>query len=484
MRKFLTITLLILLVATTFLAACDSTDTPDASSAADSSAEASVEPSAEPSEEPSVAESSEDESVDSSAVAESSEETESSAAMESSEPVESSEPAESSESEESEESVEELTVYTCRYTEDPYFVIVGQCEDGATVSGKTDTGTVSSKSYKGWFSLRVKTNADPTVTITQTVDGKQVGKTLSYKSAPEYPARDMWPMIAGKNFQFFLAKSSDDFEGTNIPADTTFSMLKTRIKGRLNQLHKTLPDTEIIYMVVPSAMTVYPELVPSEYKPASVTKMDKTLDALREAGATVIDLESAFKKHKNDSKPIYFKTDSHWSEYGAYVAYTELFNYISQRFPDAKPRQESEFNWNPDYYQGGDMAYYLAANYKETTVFQQDIREYSYYRTFKFPAPSVITSVQRYYAADKLSYSNKVTPENYIYTYRDNLPSCIVMRDSFSTQIYDILAERCDTTHYYPMWGYAWNIAKIRSEAPDYIIYIVSEWNIDDILSN
>ena len=58
------------------------------------------------------------------------------------------------------------------------------------------------------------------------------------------------------------------------------------------------------------------------------------------------------------------------------------------------------------------------------------------------------------------------------------------MRDSFGTQVYDILAERMNTTWYKSMWGYTYDISDITAKQPDYIIYIVAEWNMDYIVGN
>ncbi len=379
----------------------------------------------------------------------------------------------------------ELSVYTCRYTEYPYFALVGTCSDGAVITGEANGETVTSTSYKGWFSLRLSCEETSTdVKITQTVDGAQVGDTLKYNATPLQPGPDMWPMVTGKDFQFFLQKMLDDFQGTNLPDETTLTYLSNRVSARLSSLRSVNPDAEIIYIIAPSAMTVYPELVPEEYTPASgKTRLDLTIEALKDGGATVLNLKSAFANHKNDEMPLYYKLDSHWADYGAYIAYTELFNHISQKFPAAKPRPVSDFNWNPKYYQSGDMSYYLATDRKEAREFQENIKEYAYYRMFNVNVPISVTSSPRYVTTDKLSYHNLMTPEKTIRTNNSELPSCLVMRDSFSTQIYDILAERMNTTHYLGMWDYTWDNSRIFNEKPDYVIYILSEWNLDSVIN-
>ncbi|MBQ8895725.1 MAG: hypothetical protein IJY88_02910 [Clostridia bacterium] len=371
-----------------------------------------------------------------------------------------------------------MNIEAASFSEKPYFVIVGKCAEGATVTGEANGETVSSKSYKGWYSVRLKCSGKTAdVKLTQTVDGKQVGEALEYRIKPVTPSADMWPVVAGGDFQFFFQKMLPDFKGENLPKKLHLDNLEIRIKNRLKAMREVNPDSEIVYLLVPSAMSVYPELVPSQYKQASGdTKYDLIVKQLEAGGATVIDLKGAFAKHKNDELPLYYKLDSHWSDYGAFVAYTELFNHISKSFPEAAPRGFDEFNWNEKYRASGDMTYYLQMS-------QTKIQEYTYYRTFKDSVPSSITGVPRYVSENKLTYHDAMTYENNVGTGNSKLPKCLVMRDSYSTQMYDILAERTSSTHYLGMWNYTWDKAYIQREAPDYVIYIVAEWNLDAVLN-
>ena len=123
------------------------------------------------------------------------------------------------------------------------------------------------------------------------------------------------------------------------------------------------------------------------------------------------------------------------------------------------------------------MTYYLQMS-------QSQIKEYSYYRTIKGPVPADIFRIDRYVSDTKLTYNDAMTYEKILDTNNPNLPNCIVMRDSYSTQLYDILAERMNQTHYIGMWNYTWDKSQISSESPDYVIYVLAEWNLDAILYN
>lgn len=465
MKRIAIIAAVILLLASAVLAACGKTGESSApahdisltSEYGASSAEGSSAPEADESYESSAEESSEQ--------------------PEQSEPI--AEVSGSESSADSEYEGEEINLLYASYSEKPYYAIVGTCAQGATITARSASGTeYTSESFYGWFSVRVKCESTPdSVSLTQSAGGKQLGNTRVFSIKPVTPSSEMWPIITGKNMQFFLQKMLPDFRGTNLPSADTLSRLTTRVRNRVNDMRSYNPKANIIYLIVPSAMTTCPELVPEEYAPAAgKTRLDLVLDAINASGAYAVDLRPVFAAHKDDERPLTYKTDSHWTDYAAYLAYKEIFDYISKDYPAAAPRPDTDFNWNPGYYESGDMTYYLAMS-------QTEVREYEFYRTFNFTAPNAVTKVTRYRRPSSLVYSDASTEANTIRTDRPELPSCYVLRDSFSAQIYDILAERMDTTYYSGMWDHTWKQSFVMDNQPDYVIYILSEWNIDAIIN-
>ncbi len=466
MKRIAIIAAAILLLATVVLAACGKTDESSAPAQDISQTRKYEDSSEEESSAPEIVESSEVSAEESSKL-----------------PEQSIPIAEVSDNESSAADTEytgaEINVLYASYSEKPYYAIVGTCADGVTITARSASGAeCSSESFYGWFSIRVKCESTPDrVSLTQSADGKQLGKTHELSINPVTPSSEMWPIITGKNMQFFLQKMLPDFRGTNLPLDSTLSRLTTRVRNRVNDMRSYNPKANIIYVIVPSAMTIYPELVPEEYTPAAgKTRLDLVLDAINASGAYAVDLRPVFAAHKNDERPLTYKTDSHWTDYAAYLAYKEIFDYISKDYPAAAPRPDTDFNWNPGYYESGDMTYYLAMS-------QTEVQEYEFYRTFNFTAPNAVTRVTRYRRPSSLVYSDASTEANTIRTGRPELPSCYVLRDSFSAQIYDILAERMDTTYYSGMWDHTWKQSFVMDNQPDYVIYILSEWNIDAIIN-
>ena len=241
----------------------------------------------------------------------------------------------------------------------------------------------------------------------------------------------------------------------------------------------------MICLLVPSPMTVYPEQVPEELavQGGGTSKFDQISELLEGAGAKVIDLRSTFEEHRDDEFPLYYNFDSHWTEYGAYLGYVELYDYISDKYPDAVPRKIDEFTWSWGYYSYGDMPYYFDICYGGK------VYEYTIKRQMNFETDPEVgrISSQRYTRRDSLAYraySNEVVNGGSYYTGRENLPSIFVYRNSYGAQMFDLLLDRSNQATINPIFTYAYNFAQIKRAEPDYVIYIMTEWDFDNFINN
>ncbi len=366
--------------------------------------------------------------------------------------------------------------------------VFGECATGALITCTTDDGEFTVQSEKGSFALRVKTkNGQLDGEFTQTYNGQLIGEAITYSgkaATSENTNVEEWAVLMGKNNQGFFQKMLPDFMHTNLLDDATVEKVKNKYASRVNQLKSVGDGCEMITVLVPASMTVYPELVPEEYKQGEgMSKLDQVAELLRDAGVTVIDVREAFAEHKNDELPLYYKYDSHWADYGGYIAYVELFDYISEKFPYAAPRQFNEFTWEWGRYTGGDMPSNFGID-KGGLVYEP-----TYIRSFADPksVPGSIRLIKRYSNSDSVYYGsfNSTIKSSFTYnTHREELPNLYLYRSSYGACFYDIVAERGNSSVFQPMFTYTFNINQIKKAAPDYIIYVVSEWDIDNILNN
>src|SRR6266478_230660 len=112
-----------------------------------------------------------------------------------------------------------------------------------------------------------------------------------------------------------------------------------------------------LVVVVPDKHTIYPEYVPSAYARINEKSRREQLIEYLEANSrlAIIDLTEPLKKAKTANE-IYFRTDTHWNDLGAFVAYQEIGRQIGNWYPQIQLRSRSEFNLAHAVSKSGDLA--------------------------------------------------------------------------------------------------------------------------------
>ena len=360
------------------------------------------------------------------------------------------------------------------------------------LAGTAPSGTVIEADFGGEhyetavrghsFILRLKLPAQEKIEVLLKAvreDGT-VAAEHTYSGTPgSWVPSDGWDTVAGLDSQLFLKKSLRDPMRTTLMKDGYIAELEERIRERIESIHAELPDTEFIYLLVPSSATIYNERIPAEYALGSgETAYDQMKALLQRAGATVIDPRETLRAHAYGDMPIYYMTDSHWTQYGAFLAYEELFGYISGKYPAAAPRPVSDFGWEAAEYRAGDLAYYL-------NIPQKKLPELCWTRIMAPDAPQRIKDIQVFTDDESRFYESfGVLSKEIIETEREELPTALIYRDSYSVALYDIVAERFSRTYMRGAFDYGWKPDEILREKPDYVIFIYCEYNFDAITDN
>jgi len=99
-----------------------------------------------------------------------------------------------------------------------------------------------------------------------------------------------------------------------------------------------------VFAVAPDKTTIYPEhLPPSITRLNPKTRLEQLVEHVAgHSDVTVVDLRPALLAAKRQ-RPVYYQTDTHWNGWGEYLAYRELMNAVSNRFPELGPRPQSAF---------------------------------------------------------------------------------------------------------------------------------------------
>ena len=90
----------------------------------------------------------------------------------------------------------------------------------------------------------------------------------------------------------------------------------------------------LVIMIPPNKSTLYPESMPTMLRRAQPpSRADQLIAALRKCGITVIDPRESFAKEPATA-PLYYRHDTHWTPYGADIAWRDLLAVV---YPDFQP---------------------------------------------------------------------------------------------------------------------------------------------------
>ncbi len=173
-------------------------------------------------------------------------------------------------------------------------------------------------------------------------------------------------------------------------------------------------------MVCPDKHTVYPEFLPEGLQGyEGESRFDGMARAINEnTDVVLVDTRQAVIDGKGEQR-LFFKTDTHWNAYGAYIGYTELMKAIAVDYPNVRIITLDEVDVEiTDPWTLGDMSGFIGQSetmpdilynfsVKDSTVVLLDT---PYAETSPDPTRPV------------LRYSNPDHPE---------LPSAVIFRDSF-----------------------------------------------------
>mgnify|MGYP000020320152 CR=1 FL=1 len=93
-------------------------------------------------------------------------------------------------------------------------------------------------------------------------------------------------------------------------------------------------NTSVVLLIGPNKSTLYPEYLPSEVEPSErryVTYFTERLDTI--ANMTVVDPAEDLLRTKESAGLLYYRTDTHWNDKGAFLAFSVLANRMGWPVP-------------------------------------------------------------------------------------------------------------------------------------------------------
>ncbi|MBC8505860.1 MAG: hypothetical protein H8D34_13435, partial [Chloroflexi bacterium] len=112
-----------------------------------------------------------------------------------------------------------------------------------------------------------------------------------------------------------------------------------------------------LFVVAPDKQSIYPEFMPDRF---NQVRSDSCLDQLvaylkANSNIEILDLRPALLAEKAIAR-VYHKTDTHWNERGAFVAYQQIMQRLAQNLPNMQPKAFADFKPIEKVAEGQDIA--------------------------------------------------------------------------------------------------------------------------------
>ena len=385
----------------------------------------------------------------------------------------------------------------CQYSHNTSVIFGGKCEIGAMIRVLGGLEEIYTGSDHGDYLVEVpiaKTGST-ILKLTAEMPEKEPSEEIEIETSPQsnvnyYEKSGGFGVVIGYNYMSCFADCLPDYLGGNLIGEKEIAALAKRTAKKISDLKNLGCEAEIIYLLVPNTVRLWPEDMPKRYTEYSGdTLLSQWKRGVSEGGAFVLDLTELMKNNKNGEFKIWHKTDSHWTEYGAYLGYTALMEHIAKKFPDAKPRPRSDFEFYNKEVNFGDI-------YATLGLSISDLRETTTFAKFNFDPPHYNSDYNTGHVglydencAMKMSARLIHSRVQFAHTTKTNLtgpqlPSVYVLRDSFEGPLHAFYTDRFSSAVFKGMWNYNFNAGEIASVDPDYILYIISERTIKDVLFN
>lgn len=208
-----------------------------------------------------------------------------------------------------------------------------------------------------------------------------------------------------------------------------------------------------VFFIAPDKHFVYPEQMPPTIVRANATsRTDQVYGGLQGIGITV-DLRPALAEARAHER-IYQKTDTHWNDRGALVAYQAIINAARAQVPAiGEPWTRSDFEARTDDVEAGDLAAMMGL--------KRVLREENLALVPKHPR---LARVVEPAGADPTAEEGRLVTE----IPGSTLPRAVIFRDSFTSHLAPFLSEHFSRVVY--LWQNDFDTQVIEQERPDVVI--------------
>lgn len=257
----------------------------------------------------------------------------------------------------------------------------------------------------------------------------------------------------GKNGWFFYA--DDDATNDYVSADPLGPEAIANWRTAVTRAQRWLERRHIgyVFTLAPDKHFVYPEEMPdSIVRVGGMSRTDQIYGSLSDLGV-LVDVRPSLDAAKARER-IYFKTDTHWNDRGAHVAYIAIINAARAQVPSIPPPWAREdFDQVVRTVAAGDLAGMMGLR----RVMQEEDLSLA-------PRHPRLARVVEPAGEDKLAEVGRLVTE----IQGSNLPRAVIFRDSFTSRLVPFLSEHFSRAVY--LWQNDFDAQAVEDEHPDVVI--------------
>jgi len=270
-------------------------------------------------------------------------------------------------------------------------------------------------------------------------------------------------MIVGKKGWLFYTGdgSIDDYQKTKIFRVKRLADLQKELDRLNSDLEKK--GATLLVVIPPNKSTIYSQYMPVEIPVLGrKSQLDQFIEYMNLHGDTfILDLRKTLMDGSR-FQPLYYKTDTHWNDIGAYYGYKEIMHVLALKYSSLRPHPITDYKYvvKPDSVRDIPLLLGLS-NYKE--------EDRAMVPNFKIQLEEV----------------KKALPDGrYIRTITNvdkQLPRLLVFGDSFYSSLSQFIEPHFSRVETIPFTyeNGVWSLDWIQRENPDIVIIEIVERYID-----
>ncbi|MCI7223515.1 MULTISPECIES: alginate O-acetyltransferase AlgX-related protein [Fusobacterium] len=271
-----------------------------------------------------------------------------------------------------------------------------------------------------------------------------------------FMGKEKWLFYKGDN-------SIRNYQNIDLFTDEDLKLIVKNIKNRKKWLKKK--GISYYLFIAPDKNKVYGEFYPNFIKKVNtIGRVEQLKESFNRNELEIIyPLERLLLEKTKSEDLLYYKTDTHWNSYGAFIGYEELLKVIKRDFVDIEEIKEKDLNISYKPYLNGDLGKMLSLNFNQ---YKKDN-----YKNI------VIKNQEFEYIKNNPRGEGILTKSNKKY-------KVLILRDSFMTDMHPYISQTFGEVNY--IWTHDFNSFQklIEEYNPDIIIQEIVERYIFSLKKN